>query len=149
MRFVRAVARGTRWLAIAAAIAALLFGIALYDEGWYVAAAFVAGAAAVVLFLFSFALGEAADLPEKLRNAPAQVGGLRAAVDDLARARGSRLPRSLWRLGRQAASTRELATPWAPLLPLINVPFLAATFVAALATPALLLIALIVVALET
>ena len=148
MRFVRAIARVARWLAIAAAIAALLFAVALYDEGLYVVAAVIAAFASVILFLFSVALREAADLPDKLRGAPAQVGGLRMALDDLRRARGTRLPHSLWRVGRQAASARELATPWAPLLPLINLPFLVASAVSAVATPALLLIALVVFALE-
>jgi hypothetical protein len=108
----------------------------------------VAVVPAVVLFLFSFALAEVAELPDRLRNAPTQARDLRSAVEDLARARGGRLPRALWRAGRQAASARELATPWAPLLPLLSLPFLAATAISALITPFVLLAALVVLALR-
>lgn len=148
MRFVRSVARLARWLAIAAAAATVVFVAALYDDGADVLVAAIAAVPAVILFLFSVALFEAAELPERLRNAPAQARDLRAAVDELARARGGRLPRALWRAGRQAASARELATPWAPLLPLISLPFLAASLVSALITPFVVLAAVIVLALQ-
>ncbi len=146
MRLVRAVGRIARALAYAAAVAALLLAVALYDDGVWVVLALAAAVPACVLFLFSLAVREAAELPQRLRGAPAQVGGLRAAVDELARARGGRLPRALWRAGRQAASARELATPWAPLLPLVNIPFLAATGVSALATPLLVVAAVFIFA---
>ncbi len=146
MRFVRLVARVARWLAIADAAAAVVLVLALYDEGEDVLVVAAAAVPAAVLFLFSFALFEAAELPSRLRNAPAQARDLRTAVDALGRARGGRLPRALWRAGRQAASAREFATPWAPLLPLISLPFLAATLVSALLTPFVVLGALIVLA---
>jgi hypothetical protein len=41
-----------------------------------------------------------------------------------------------------------LATPWAPLLPLLSLPFLAATAISALITPFVLLAALVVLALR-
>jgi hypothetical protein len=148
MRFVRVIARVARGLAFAAAAAAVVFVVALYDDGADVLVAAVAVVPAVVLFLFSFALAEVAELPDRLRNAPTQARDLRSAVEDLARARGGRLPRALWRAGRQAASARELATPWAPLLPLLSLPFLAATAISALITPFVLLAALVVLALR-
>lgn len=146
MRFVRALGRLARGLAIAAGVAAALFALALYDDGAWIVVAAAAAVPAVVLSLFSFALFEAAELPSRLRGAPAQVGGLRSALDDLGRARGTRLPRALWRAGRQAASARELATPWAPLVPLLSLPFLAATGLSAVVTPLLLLASVIVLA---
>ena len=144
MRLLVGVGRFARWLSYAAAAAAALLAIALYDDGLWLLVAAAAAVPAVVLFLFSLAVLEAAELPERLRNAPAQVADLRVAVDELARARTSRLPRAIWRAGRQAASVRELATPWAPLLPLISLPFLAATALSALLTPLLVLVALVV-----
>lgn len=146
MRFVRFVARVARWLAIADAAAAVVLVLALYDDGEDVLVAVAAAVPAAVLFLFSFALFEAAELPDRLRNAPAQARDLRSAVDELSRTRGGQLPRALWRAGRHAASARELATPWAPLLPLISLPFLAATLVSALMTPFVVLGTLIVLA---
>ena len=41
---------------------------------------------------------------------------------------------------------RDLITPWAPLLPLMNLPFLAATLLSAVATPFLVLASLVVLA---
>jgi hypothetical protein len=146
VRVVRLLGRIARGLAYAAAAAALLLAAALYDDGLWIVLALAAAVPACVLFLFSLAVREAAELPQRLRGAPAQVGGLRAAVDDLARARGGRLPGALWRAGRQAASARDLAMPWAPLLPLVNLPFLAATGVSALATPLLVVAALVIFA---
>jgi len=146
VRFVRAIGRTARWLSFAAAIAAVLLALALYDNGEWLLAAVAAAAPAVVLFLFSVAVLEAADLPSRLRSAPAQAGDLRASLDELARSRGTRLLRALWRAGRQAASARDLVTPWAPLLPLLSLPFLAATVLSALLTPALVLVSLIVLA---
>jgi hypothetical protein len=148
VRLVRLVARLARWLAIAATVAAAIFVLALYDEGEDVLLAVVPAVPAGVLFVFSYALFEAAELPGRLRNAPAQARDLRVAVDRLGRARGGRLPAALWQAGRQAASARDLAMPWAPLLPLINIPFLAATAAAALLTPFVVLAALVLLATE-
>jgi hypothetical protein len=146
MRFVRRVGRVARWLSFAAATAAALLALSLYDEDLWLLLAAAAAAPAVVLFLFSVAVLEAAELPDRLRNAPAQARDLRATADELARARGLRLSRALWRAGRQAAAARELVTPWAPLLPLLSLPFLAATLLSAVVTPLLLLVSLIVLA---
>jgi hypothetical protein len=146
VRFVRGIGRLARWLSFAAATAAALLALALYDNGLWLLLAAAAAVPAVVLFLFSVAILEAAELPDRLRSAPAQARDLRAAVDELGRARGLRLSRALWRAGRQAAAARDLVTPWAPLLPLLSLPFLAATVLSALVTPVLFLVSLIVLA---
>jgi hypothetical protein len=148
VRFVRSVARLARWLAIADAVAAVLLVLVLYDRGEDVLVALAAAVPAVVLFLFSVALFEAAELPDRLRNAPTQARDLRAAVDDLGRARGGRLFGALWRTGRQASSARDLVMPWAPLLPLISIPFLLATLVSAVLTPFVVLGTLITLGAE-
>jgi hypothetical protein len=146
MRFVRAIGRVARSFSFVAAAAAVLLALALYDDSLWLLIAVAAAVPAVVLFLFSIAVFEAAELPTRLRNAPTEARDLRVAVDELGRARGTRLPRALWRAGRQAASARDLVTPWAPLLPLLSLPFLAATLLSALVTPVLLLVSLIVLA---
>ena len=148
MKLVRATARVARWLAYAAAFAGVLFALALYDEGWTFALVLAAVVPAVVLFLFSTALSEAADLPARLRGAPHEAAELQASLGELARARRGGLVRPLWRTGRAALSARELVTPWAPLLPLLNLPFLAATLISALATPLLVLVALVILAVD-
>jgi len=146
VRVVRAVARVARWLAYTNAVSALMVAFALRGDGWLLAVALVAAVPAVVLWLFSAALIELAELPPRLRNSPAQAGELRRVADDLARARGTQLPRALWRAGRVAAETRGLATPWAPLVALASLPFLVATLASALATPFELVIALALLA---
>ena len=146
MRLPRAVARIARWLAYAAILATLLFVLALYDEGYRVGLAVVAAAPAVVLWLFATALDEAANLPGRLRQAPSDAAELQSSLASLSRARGRSLFGSIWRTGRAAAGARELVTPWAPLLPLMNLPFLAATALSAFVTPLLLLAALLVLA---
>jgi hypothetical protein len=143
MRFVRAVARAARWFAYTSAASALLIAYALRDDGWWAAIGAAAAIPAVVLWLFSTALLELAELPARLRGAPVQAGELRRAVEELGHARGTRLPRALWRAGRTASEARVLATPWAPLLPLLSGPFLAATAASMLATPFELVIALV------
>ena len=146
VKVVRNVARIARWLAYAAAFAAAVVVFALYDEGWKVGVAVLAAVPAVVLFLFSNALSEAAALPERLRSAPAGAAELQASLAELSRARRGRWLRPLWRTGRAAAGARELVTPWAPLLPLVNLPFLVATLASALVTPLLVLGALAMLA---
>jgi hypothetical protein len=146
VRVVRTVARVARWLAYAAAFAAVLLVLALYDEGWKVGVGAAAAVPTVVLFLFSTALAEAAALPARLRNAPSEAAELQTSLAQLSRARRGRWLGPLWRTGRAAAGARELITPWAPLLPLVNVPFLVATLASALATPFLVLGALAMLA---
>jgi hypothetical protein len=143
VRFLRAVARVARWLAYTSAVSAILIAFALRDEGWWIALGLAAAIPAVLLWLFSAALLELAELPARIRSAPAQAGEARRAVEELASARGTNLPRAVWRAARAAVDTRALATPWAPILPLVSGPFIAATIASALATPFLLLLALV------
>jgi hypothetical protein len=142
MQLVRRVARLTRWLSYLAAFATALLVIALYDEDTKIAVAVVTAVPAVVLFLFSTALQEAAALPARLRAAPADAVELQQSLAELSRARRGRLFRALFRTGRAAAGASDLVRPWAPLLPLVNVWFLVATLASALVTPLLFLVAL-------
>ncbi len=146
VKVVRNVALVARWLAYAAAFATVLLVLALYDEGWKVGVAALAAVPAVVLFLFSTALAEAAAFPERLRNVPADAAELQASLAELSRARRGGVLRPLRRTGRAAAGARELVTPWAPLLPLVNLPFLVATLASAFVTPLLVLGALAMLA---
>jgi len=56
-----------------------------------------------------------------------------------------RLPVLVWRTLRLSSSSRELMTPYAPLLPLLSVPFLAAVALAALGVVVECAVALLVV----
>ena len=94
-------------------------------------------------------LGEVVELPDKLRSYPdttrEHAAELRAIAQDAkARERPAwrRLPGSTWRLATLVRSARELLAPHAPLLPLLNVPFLLAA-VAALLVPLVALAALV------
>ena len=90
----------------------------------------------LVLGAFWLAVREVAELPARLRALPGTSREHAAELGRLAgeaRSRGSwlRVPRLLWRFGFLAASARENLTPWAPLLPLLSLPFLLATALAA------------------
>jgi hypothetical protein len=143
---VRKAALVARRLSTAAALSAVALAAALWNDGWWIALAVLAAIPAVVLWLFATALTEVAEIPERVRGAPAEAAGLAAALDEVRRARGSRLPGALWRAGRRAAGARELATPWAPLLALASVPFLVSAAVSALAVPLIVAAALIALA---
>jgi hypothetical protein len=104
-----------------------------------IAAIVVLAAPPVVLLAFWVAIGDIVKLPKRLgRLGDVYPHGLELErLEDEARhARRPgrfRLPTMIWRFGRSASSTRELLTPWAPLLPLLNVPFLAVVALSALA----------------
>ena len=89
MQLVRSVARLARVLSYLAMFATTLLVIALYDEGTKIALAVVTAVPAVVLFLFSTALREAADLPARLRAAPSDAVELQQSLAELSRARRS------------------------------------------------------------
>ena len=97
-------------------------------------------------------LNEVVEVPDKLRRYPGtarrHAEELRALAQDAqARERPAwrRLPGSTWRLVTLVRSARELLAPHAPLLPLLNVPFLVATFVSALLVPILVAAALVMI----
>ncbi len=102
-----------------------------------------------VLLAFSLVLGEVVELPDKVRSYPGTMRDhadeLRAIAHDAQageRPAWRRLPGSTWRLAALVRSARELLAPHAPLIPLLNVPFLIATLVSALLVPALVVAAL-------
>ena len=105
----------------------------------------------LLLGAFWLALGELIKLPERLRGLPLEAREhgeqLRYLLDDARAVRGNRfqVPRLLWRLTRLAGSTRDTLTPYAPLLPLLSLPFLAGTVIAAFAATVELVVAAVLV----
>ena len=92
----------------------------------------------LVLGAFWLAVREVAELPARLRSLPetglAQAAELGRIAGEARGGRGwLRFPRLLWRFGFLVGSARETLTPWAPLLPLLSVPFLLATLIASAA----------------
>jgi hypothetical protein len=106
----------------------------------------------VVLLAFSLVLSEVVEVPDKLRRYPGTARRHAEELRELAqqaqareRPAWRRLPGSTWRLATLVRSARELLAPHAPLLPLMNVPFLVAAFVSALLVPILVAAALVVI----
>jgi hypothetical protein len=120
--------RVARRLALAAAASATVLAWAFVDDagggllGKLVVVALLYAPAAM-LFAFSLAAGEVAELPAKLRSAPDTV----AELARLARGRSVRGPRRAWRLLVLGRSARELLAPHAPLVALLSPWFLALT----------------------
>jgi hypothetical protein len=150
-----------RWilrLGLAAVVAAAVLTYAIVRAGFPDGAKgvlAVIGIAAVIsppviLAAFWLALGELVRLPDRLRRVPLEAREhgeqLRELFDRARSARGSKLQltRILWHVTRLGASARETLTPYAPLLPLLSVPFLAATAIAAVAVAVEVLAACIV-----
>jgi hypothetical protein len=136
-----ALARIARTFALLAAGAALVIAAYVLRDGLpdggeetveTVLALVAAAFPPVVLAAFWLVVREVAKLPERLRTLP-ESGRAQAAelgqIAGEARARGTwlRFPRLLWRFGFLVGSARETLTPWAPLLPLVSLPFLIAT----------------------
>ena len=152
MKAVAVAARAFRLYAVALGVAAALIVAAFVDDdapddgaGW-LGLAVVAGvvaAPAVLVFLFSAALASLAAFPERVRGAPGDLRGHGLEAQRIFGRRGFGslllLPFRLLRLG---AGTRETLMPYAPLLPLASVAFLAATGLAALAGLGVLLLGL-------
>jgi hypothetical protein len=153
VKVVAVAARTFRLYAIALAVAAALILAAFVDDGrpdddgeWLGLAviAAVVAAPAVLVFLFATALTSLASFPERVRSAPGDLRGHGVEAQRLFGRRGFGslllLPFRLLRLG---AGTRETLMPYAPLLPLVSVPFLAATGLAALAGLGVLVLGLV------
>lgn len=154
------VSRGVRRLGLvglAAAAAIALIVLVRWTpgdgEGWVGLAVLsvLLAVPAAVLFAFSVFLGEVLELPDKLRSYPGLTREHAAELQAIAREAKARerppwrrLPGSTWRLAALVRSARELFAPHAPLLPLLNVPFLLATLVAALLVPLVAFAALLV-----
>jgi hypothetical protein len=97
----------------------------------------------VLLYVFSTALRALADLPQRVRGAP---GDLRTHRDEAQRVFGRRGPGSVvlpFRLLRLSVGARETLTPYAPVLPLVSVPYLMGTGLAAVAGLAELLLGIV------
>ena len=163
MPVARALASVARTFALAAAGAAVVIAVYLLRDGMpdggeerveLVVGLVLAALPPLVLGLFWLAVREVAEVPGRLRTFP-ETGREQAAelgrIAGQARSRGrwTRFPGLLWRFGRLAGSARETLTPWAPLVPLLSVPFLlasAAAFFAAVVEVAIalgLLVALV------
>ena len=154
------VGRGTRKLALVALGAAAVIAVVVLlrwtpeePRAWVALAVLLLLLAlpGAVLLFFSFVLGEVVQLPEKLLRTPETARGHADELRELARDARSRerpawrrLPGSTWRLAGLVRSGRDLLAPHAPILPLLSVPFLAATAIAALVTPLLVLAAFVV-----
>jgi hypothetical protein len=142
-------------LAVAAGASAVVLAYGLFRGGLpeetaetvarVVVAALLFGPA-VVLVLFRQACEEVLGLPERLRALPGTAAANAAELARLARERGTARTRRAWRLLVLTRATRELLTPYAPLVALLSVPFLLATAAAGAVTPLLALAALAVLA---
>jgi hypothetical protein len=149
--------RIVRLVSFVALAAAAMIALALFREGvpepqaralasaLAALAAFVPGA---ILFAFHRVLAQVLALPGRLRSLP---GTGREHADELARlVRSRREPRGrplrAWRLLALGRSSRQLLTPYAPLAPLLSVPFLIAAGLSVVATPVLVLLALVALA---
>ncbi|MFL5946076.1 MAG: hypothetical protein ACJ74C_11690 [Gaiellaceae bacterium] len=160
-RFFGAVALARRWalrVALLAAFAAAFLVYAIVRDGFPDggnAVLATLGIAAVVtpplvLAAFYVVLGELVHLPERLRRLPLEARDhgeqLRALFDQARLARGSRfrIVRTFWQLTRTTSAARETLTPYAPLLPLVSVPFLAVTAASVLAAAIEIVVACVV-----
>jgi len=156
--FVIAARRWILRLAIVAAVAAAVLVYAIVRDGFpaggkaalAVIGIIAATAPPLVLSALWVALGELIRLPARLQRLPLEARQhgeqLRELLERARAASGSRfrLARVFWDLTRTTASARETLTPYAPLLPLVSVPFLAASAVAAFFGAVEILIACVV-----
>jgi hypothetical protein len=139
--------RGTLKLVLAGAAAAALIGYALLRHGFPEGtgrgiatslALLVVAAPPLVLGAFWVVLGELLELPDRIRRMPMET---RAHAEHLgrlvreanARRGGWAIPRQIWRLARLSASSKDVLTPYVPILPLLSLPFLAAAALSAAA----------------
>lgn len=143
-----AIRRATFRMAVVGAVAAAVIVYAALRDGapeatrsWLAALVVIALAAAppLVLGTFWLLLGEVVELPERIRRLPGEtrahaeeLGRLAREARDPRRGKAWGVPRLVWRTLRLTGSSRELLTPYAPLLPLLSLPFLTAVAFAAL-----------------
>lgn len=156
-----AVRRGVRTLALAGLAATSVIVLAVLvrwtpgdEESWagLVVLCVLLALPAAVLLAFWLVLGEVVEVPDKLRSYPGtarrhaeELRALASEAQTRERPAWRRLPGSTWRLATLVRSARELLAPHAPLLPLLNVPFLVAAFVSALLVPILVAAALVMI----
>jgi len=147
-----------RTLALAATAAAVVIAAHLFRDGVpgggeerveLIVGLVLAALPPIVLGAFWLAVREVAEIPGRLRTLPETGRSQAAELGRIAgEARGGgrgwfRFPRLLWRFGFLLGSARETLTPWAPLLPLLSVPFLLATAAAAFGAVLEVLVALV------
>jgi len=134
-------------LALVGAASAAVIGYALLHDGFpsepgpallTVVALGLVLAPPVVLTMLWILLGELVRLPDRIRRMPMDTRQhaeeLRRLAADARTLRGLRfVPGQLWRFGLLTSSSRELLTPYAPLLPLFSLPFLAVVAASAVA----------------
>lgn len=139
--------RATLKLALVGTASAAVIGFALLHDGFpteagpgllTVVALGLVLAPPVVLMMLWFLLGELVRLPDRIRRMPMDTRQhaeeLRRLVADARTRRRLRfVPGQLWRFGLLTSSSRELLTPYAPLLPLFSLPFLAVLAASAVA----------------
>jgi hypothetical protein len=160
----RGLAAAARTLATTAAVAAFVIvvyvlrnGVPEGGEGRFelVIVVVLAALPPAVLAAFWLAVREVAELPARLRSLPETGRDQAKQLGEIAgHARSGRgwfrFPRLLWRFAFLVGAARDTLTPWAPLLPLLSVPFLlasAAAFVAALVEIAIAVVLVLALAL--
>jgi hypothetical protein len=145
--------RAARRLALVAAVSAAVLTYALFRDGLPepTSRAVVTVLLAVLLFVpaavltaFWRACVEVVELPDRLRALPGAAAGHAADLGQLLRERHTARARA-WRLLVLTRSSRELLTPYAPLVALLSPPFLGATAIAVLATAVEATAALVVI----
>jgi hypothetical protein len=151
--------RGTLKLALVGAAAAAVIVVYLLRDGFpddagagLLTVVGIALALAPPLLLGSlwFVLGHLLLLPERLRAIPGggleQGDALRRLVAETRSRRGpGAIAVPLWRLARVATTSRELLTPYAPLLPLASPWYLAAVAASGFAVCVEVVVALVLV----
>jgi hypothetical protein len=134
-------------LALVGMAAALVIGYALLHDGFptepgpallTVLGLALAVAPPAILTLLWFLLGELVRLPDRIRRMPMDTRQhaeeLGRLVNDARTRRGLRfVPGQVWRFGLLTSSSKELLTPYAPLLPLFSLTFLAVVAAGAVA----------------
>jgi hypothetical protein len=153
LRPVAALARGVRRLAVVGVASAVAIAVALLEDGASgrdLLGTALAAVPPVLLFLLAAALKALAELPERVRSAPAEAQQHAATLGALAReasgARLLKLPLITWRAARAAGEARGLLSPYAPALPLASPAFLGVSALAALAVPVEVVVALVLLA---
>jgi hypothetical protein len=151
-----AIRRGTLKLGLAGLAAAAVIVAFLLRDGFPDGGAALLTVLGILLALtppillgsFWFVLGHLLLLPERLRALPSggrdQADALRRLVAEVRSRPGwTSVPVQLWKLARVATTSRELLTPYAPLLPLASPWYLAAVAVSGFAVCVELVVALV------
>jgi hypothetical protein len=146
VRAFAAIRRVVLTVALIGIAASAVFAYALLRNGtsaFDVVVIVIALLPAAVLLAFWYLLGELGALPARIRELPATAQAHGEQLSALVRGRPPRtreLPRAVWQLSR----LRDDLTVYAPILPLLSVPFLVSVVVSAPAIAAEAVVAVIV-----